>query len=355
MIILGIAGTAKNTGKTTTLAALLEEGRRRGILPGLTGIGYDGEERDTVTNLPKPRIQVYPGMVVTTSERCLHVSTARGEILSRTGFFTPLGEVLILRITKPGLLVVAGPNKTADLAAVCSEMEGAGAGMVLVDGSLNRIAPFSIAHGVVFATGAARSTDVEVVRREVLGIESIFSYGTASVKTPAHRGIWMAGEEVRVHLAGSGVHGRADIENAVGKLPAGVRSMEISGVITEEGLRALAGTAQRGETGGALILDDPIKVLIGGDPSVMAGHLRACADAGLSPLYRARPLLCGITANPSYPSFDGTVYTPARVEGEAFVGRIREGVGVRVYDLVGEGGVGELFDSCLSAVQFPQQ
>jgi len=192
--ILGIAGTAKNTGKTTTLSALLEEGRRRGILPGLTGIGYDGEERDTVTSLPKPRLRVYPEMIATTSERCVHVSTARGEVIARTGFRTPLGEVLILRITRPGLLVVAGPNKTAELNDVCAAMGEAGAGVIFVDGSLNRIAPFSIADSVVFATGAARSTDAEVVRRELLAIETIFSFGRMETTGEPVGGIRLAGE-----------------------------------------------------------------------------------------------------------------------------------------------------------------
>jgi len=349
--ILGIAGTAKNTGKTTTLSALLEEGRRRGVLPGLTGIGYDGEERDTVTNLPKPRLQVYPGMIVTTSERCLDVSTARGEILSRTGFRTPLGEVLILRITRAGLLVVAGPNKSAELSVVCASMENAGAGVVFVDGSLNRIAPFSIAHAVVFASGAARSTEPQVVRREILGIETIFSFGKGTTEYFCRRGIRMRGKDVTVHLAGGSMHGAVEIAEAAAKRPEGIFSVEIPGVLTEEGFQELARSAREGRLRGDLILDDPIKVLLGGDPSRMAGHLQACSSAGLRPLYRARPSLCGFTVNPSYPAFDGTIYTPARVEAGAYVGGVREGVSVRVFDIVGGGGAGELLDLCLAGLE----
>jgi hypothetical protein len=345
--ILGIAGTAKNTGKTTTLSALLEEGRRRGILPALTGIGYDGEERDTVTSLPKPRIHVYPGMIATTSERCVHVSTARGEILSRTGFRTPLGEVLILKITQPGLLVVAGPNKTADLNDVCASMAESGAGVVLVDGSLNRIAPFAVAHAVIFATGAARSTDVEVVRREVIAIETIFGFGIDKSGTPRLSGIGMAGSDVHVHVAGSSVHGRPEMVRAVAMRPPGFLRMDVPGVITEEGLRVLSDAAVAGELKGDVVFDDPIKMLLGGDPSLMSKHLTRCAEAGLRPRYRVRPSLKGITINPSYPAFDGTIYTPALVEAKAFVKRIRDGVAAPVFDIVGEGGVADLFDSAV--------
>jgi hypothetical protein len=353
-MILGIAGTAKNTGKTTTLSALLEEGRRRGILPALTGIGYDGEERDTVTSLPKPRIQVYPGMIVTTSERCVHVSTARGGILTRTGFRTPLGEVLILRITHPGLLVVAGPNKTAELKDVCGLMWKAGAGAVFVDGSLNRIAPFAVAGAVIFATGAARSTDAEVVRKEVMAIETIFGFGIDAGGMPHPGSIGMAGSDVHVRLARGSVHGRQEMERAVAMRPPGFLGMEVPGVITEEGLRVLSDAAAAGKLNGDVVFDDPIKMLLGGDPSLMSKHLVRCEEAGLHPRYRTRPALKGFTINPAYPAFDGTIYTPASVEAEAFVKRIRDGAKTPVFDLVGGGGVSSLFDSAVGSPPLSQ-
>jgi molybdopterin-guanine dinucleotide biosynthesis protein len=76
-IRLGIAGTAKNTGKTTATAAIIQELRTRGVGFYLTSIGYDGENIDNVTGLPKPKLRVEPGDVVATAERCLAVSTAK--------------------------------------------------------------------------------------------------------------------------------------------------------------------------------------------------------------------------------------------------------------------------------------
>ena len=64
--ILGIAGTAKNTGKTTTTNAILACLRKRGIAVFLTSIGYDGENLDNVTGLPKPKIPVEPGDIIAT-------------------------------------------------------------------------------------------------------------------------------------------------------------------------------------------------------------------------------------------------------------------------------------------------
>ncbi|MBU4562316.1 hypothetical protein KKB17_02785, partial [bacterium] len=54
--VLGILGTAKNTGKTTTTSALLEIANNKNLSVGITSIGYDGEDIDNITGLPKPRI-----------------------------------------------------------------------------------------------------------------------------------------------------------------------------------------------------------------------------------------------------------------------------------------------------------
>ena len=179
-MIIGVAGTAKNTGKTTTLCSLIDAAYAQGRLPGVTGIGYDGEERDNVTLLPKPRITVFPGMIVTTSEQCLAASTARLRILRRTGYQTALGEVVITVVEEAGLVVVAGPNKAADLAAVGQQMSSLGVSDLLVDGSLNRIAPMAVADRVVFATGGARTTELKYLAEETASIEHIFRYGSFS-------------------------------------------------------------------------------------------------------------------------------------------------------------------------------
>jgi uncharacterized NAD-dependent epimerase/dehydratase family protein len=73
---LGIAGTAKNTGKTTTLQAVVRAIRRSGTGVYLTSIGYDGEEVDTVTGLPKPKVVVEEGDMVATALSFLRSSPA---------------------------------------------------------------------------------------------------------------------------------------------------------------------------------------------------------------------------------------------------------------------------------------
>ena len=76
MVRIGFAGTAKNTGKTSTALHVLQLCHEHGLQVALTSIGYDGETMDNVTGLPKPRYWLEPGMLLATSERCLKAGTA---------------------------------------------------------------------------------------------------------------------------------------------------------------------------------------------------------------------------------------------------------------------------------------
>ena len=62
--IVGISGTAKNTGKTTTLLEVTKFFHQKSHDIFLTSIGYDGEDFDNITGLPKPRVLVPQGAMV---------------------------------------------------------------------------------------------------------------------------------------------------------------------------------------------------------------------------------------------------------------------------------------------------
>jgi len=171
--VIGIIGTAKNTGKTTALTALASEAEKRALRLGLTGIGYDGEAVDSVTLLPKPRVMVSAGSLVATSEQCLTTATAQWELHERTGEATPLGEVCIVRITRPGLILLAGPNKKQPLDLLLQRIDPH-VDLTLVDGALSRMVPLMVTQGVVIATGAARTTDLNLLAEETQAIADTF-------------------------------------------------------------------------------------------------------------------------------------------------------------------------------------
>jgi hypothetical protein len=362
IMIIGIAGTAKNTGKTTALGVLLREAQRRDLHVGVTGIGYDGEERDTVTMLPKPRLHLETGTLVTTSAACLRVSSAGLEQVEQTPFRTALGQVVILRVTSPGLVVVAGPNKTDELRVTLSRMQALGARLVFVDGSLNRIAPMVVADRLVFATGGARTTDFDTLVAETLAIERLFIFSRAVNPTPPAPGVQLMGEDVQVHLASCAVQGEKEMERALRVLPDHLRRIIVPGMVTLQGLKTLvrhtvSHTSHTGHVSPTsqntvieVIFDDPFKLLLAGDPAKTSAVLESILPQAAMITYRHAPRLVAITINPSYPAFDGTIYHPALLDPVIMLQRFRERLSTPVADVFAPGGEGEF---CVSVFDSP--
>jgi hypothetical protein len=163
---LALVGLAKNTGKTETLAAILREHAASETTVGVTSIGRDGEEHDVIdARIDKPRVQLQRGSLVATTGALLRSSGVAHERLVQTGVRTPLGEVVLARLDEPGTVEVAGPSAASDLRAVGDAMLELGAEQVLLDGAIDRRAASSpdVADGLVMATGAILSEDVEAV------------------------------------------------------------------------------------------------------------------------------------------------------------------------------------------------
>jgi hypothetical protein len=163
---LALVGLAKNTGKTETLAAILRELAEQSTCVGVTSIGRDGEEHDIIdARIDKPRIVLEAGNLVASTDALVRASGLAHERLAQTGVRTPLGEVVIARLAEQGTVEVAGPSAAEDLREVSDAMIGFGAEIVLIDGSIDRRAASSpaVADGLVIATGAVLSEDIEEV------------------------------------------------------------------------------------------------------------------------------------------------------------------------------------------------
>jgi hypothetical protein len=163
---LALVGLAKNTGKTETLAAILREHAASHTAVGVTSIGRDGEEHDVIdARIDKPRVQLERGSLVATTGALLRSSGIEHERLTQTGVRTPLGEVVLARLSAPGAIEVAGPSTAAGIRAVSEAMLELGAEQVLIDGAIDRRAASSpaVADGLVMATGAILSEDIGAV------------------------------------------------------------------------------------------------------------------------------------------------------------------------------------------------
>lgn len=167
---LSIVGMAKNTGKTETLNYLL---RRLASYPelrlGLTSIGIDGERRDQVTRTDKPEITLRPGMVFVTAEKFYRRKQLAAAVWGiDDAFTTSLGRAVYAEARGTGKTLIAGPATTGGLAHVVKRLHRAGVDLAIIDGALSRLslAAPSLAEGMILATGAAYSIDVEKLVRD---------------------------------------------------------------------------------------------------------------------------------------------------------------------------------------------
>lgn len=179
------AGLVKNAGKTTALNAVNDLFEDRTL--GLTSIGYDGEAKDAIYHHPKPSISVRPGQLVLTAERFLSETSKNYEILDSWGHHPQFGSWLILRITSPGDIRMAGPSSLSELLEGISRLRHFGAAQIHVDGALNRLSHISLnstlqlettnnleilSSGIILSTGAALGNTLkEVAERTQYSLE----------------------------------------------------------------------------------------------------------------------------------------------------------------------------------------
>jgi len=115
--------------------------------------------------IEKPRVQLQAGSLVATTGALLRASGLAHERLAQTGMRTPLGEVVLARLSEAGTVEVAGPSAAEDVRAISESMSELGAEQVLIDGAIDRRAASSpaVADGLVMATGAILGEDIEDV------------------------------------------------------------------------------------------------------------------------------------------------------------------------------------------------
>jgi len=322
MLVLGIAGTAKNTGKTTTTVAIVNQWSDYTRL-AVTSIGYDGESKDNVTGLPKPRLNVPAGALVVTAQKCLEAGSARLEALEVTNVGTPLGKLVVCRVRKAGLVVLAGPNNQNALDQFISRLKEMDIDLLLVDGALGRLAPMSATHGLVFATGAARTRDLNRLAAETAAFAALFSLdSTGEVEEPI------------LHL-GSMLVEKQGVEFA--QQVNGYRTVEFSGVVDVKPLQAFL---RQLDTCPHLVLRDPVKLLLSQDLAMTAETIKAYMVRGGRVTVRNPLPLKVITVNPFYPDYNEAnhQYSPGLMDAEEIYSAIASAVDVPVVDVVRQGG-----------------
>jgi len=335
-VSVGVAGTAKNSGKTTTLVTLLGKLKKENIAAvGLTGIGYDGESFDNVTGLPKPRVDVYEGMIVAVTEKCVKYARAKIEPLLQTDIRTALGRIVIGKVTEAGKLVLAGPVKKSDLRKTLNFMRDCGAELVFVDGALGRVAPFAEVDGLILATGASRNSNISELALENEHLIKLLRRPVMAEKGVTTRiGSVLSEESFSAFLDSFAVADTIIVE--------GLLSGRFLGAITKN--KELCGRLR----GKRLLFDSSFKLLLAGKINETwdaIGEMERDLEIGvLKPAH-----VVSVTVNPYYPKYRYTTrdYEAAYVDKAALRGAIGNSMSLPCYDVVA-GGVNELYMDVLN-------
>lgn len=179
---LSIIGLEKNTGKTTTLNAILKAVKDRKL--AITSIGRDGEKIDLVTSTHKPRIYIQESILVATAKSVLLKSDVTFEILEALNIGTPMGDIVIGRSLSSGFVEIAGPSTKNQIKYVISRLKEHGAELTIVDGALSRksfAAPL-ITEASVICTGGAFSENLNSLVEETINLVEVMSIETIDGK-----------------------------------------------------------------------------------------------------------------------------------------------------------------------------
>ena len=330
---VGIAGTAKNSGKTTTLSAILEELSLRNINLGLTSIGYDGERVDNVTGLPKPALTMLPGQWVATAARCLKQSSAKIRVVEETGILTPLGRLIIGQVERWGSIVLAGPNKSSELKWLLIRFKELGIKLGLVDGALNRLVPMAVTNGLILATGASRHQDVTTLAKETAVINSICGLSRVEVGSFDNVGMIGSGSEIKQFNFRS-ILDNAQVDEMISEINYKTKKIIIPGIIGEKQIDYLSNNISTWH-GVNIVFANPLKLLVSADLTKLEDFIRKIRQTGGKIQVIHQVPLISITVNPFYPRFryQHSDYEPAYINAERLFSKIQEAVDVLVVNV----------------------
>lgn len=333
-LVIGFCGTAKNTGKTTAMKVVMDGAEAKELTLALTSIGYDGELVDHITGLPKPRIYAPAGTLLAIAEKCAQASQADVEILKRTEMETVLGRVVIGRIRKPGLVLLAGPTKSVDIRRANAYLQEYGAQLILVDGALSRIAPMVETDGILMATGASRTNNIEQLVEETAALAAAYELPLWPHSLQETEAMALEG---RVLKAGSLLD-----EEMVDKLLLGIspktETVFLEGIVGTLGFEAMLGKGAERLSGKNLVVKDPIKLLVSGSPLELKGWMAKFVEAGIHVMVERQVRLRLITINPFYPQYRYAThdYEAAYVDKEKLKELMQSRVRVPVVNVLDE-------------------
>ena len=160
---LSIVGLEKNTGKTVCLNYILRRLNDMGVHVGVTSIGVDGEQVDSVFATAKPEITLYEGTHFITSEKHYLMRQVVSRLVAVDSLRTSLGPLVTAEVLIQGKALLSGAATTEVLKKQIQWFDSMGIKLSIVDGALSRLSLASptVTDAMILATGAAVSANVK--------------------------------------------------------------------------------------------------------------------------------------------------------------------------------------------------
>lgn len=206
---LSIVGLEKNTGKTVCLNYILRRLNEMHVPVGVTSIGVDGEQVDSVFATAKPEVTIYEGSRFITSEQHYMKRQAVSVIEHVDSRRTALGPLVTARVLVRGKVLLSGAATTGVLRSQMRQLETAGCRLSIVDGALSRLSLASptVTDCMVLATGAAVSANLKQLVAKTRFLHSMICLDEVSPALrealgPVENGLWGVDDEGRPHDLG---------------------------------------------------------------------------------------------------------------------------------------------------------
>jgi hypothetical protein len=133
---VAIVGICKNAGKTSLLNHLLSQ--RGDAEWGVFSTGIDGEEIDTVFRIPKPAVNLGPGIFFCCDTSTLDRQGSAIQILEKLSAGSASRSLWLVKSLIPLQTEITGPHSVVEQVNLLRRMESLGATKILIDGSLDR-------------------------------------------------------------------------------------------------------------------------------------------------------------------------------------------------------------------------
>ena len=319
---LSIVGLEKNTGKTVCLNYILHRMNELGVNVGVTSIGVDGEQVDSVFATAKPEITLYEGSRFITSERHYLQRQAVSELVAVDSRRTALGPLVTARVLVRGKVLLSGAATTGVLRKHIEQLESMGCRVVIVDGALSRLSLASptVTDALVLATGAAVSANLKQLVAKTRFVHNLI--GLTEVDEPLRNtlntidtGIWAIDSDGQPHDLG--LRSAFLLAEAGDSLFRFGSTFFVAGAVSDRLLKTLSGKGHDI----TLIARDFTKFFI--SPETYTDYVRK----GNRLLVLQRSTLIAVTLNPTSPQ--GFLLDSRRT-----CDALTEALGVPVYDVM---------------------